>query len=108
MARVSFFRDDRGYPAVSTSEADAALANFLEEDAMGEERVAFLLDLVRSAQDAVSEVREHGNASVLVAKGGAVRIDHDYVGGPVELTSHEFVTILNDWDHFVRSRPGRS
>jgi hypothetical protein len=107
MARVSFYRDKHGYPEVSAAEPDAALASFLEEDAVGEERVAFLLRLVTSAQDGVSEVREYGNASVLVAKGGRVRIEHDYVGGPVELTSEEFATILKDWDRFVRSQPGR-
>jgi hypothetical protein len=107
MARVSFYRDKHGYPEASTAEPDVALASFLVEDAVGEERVAFLLDLLRRAQDGVSEVRENGNASVLVAKGGRVRIEHDYVGGPVELTSEEFATILTDWDHFVRSRAGR-
>jgi hypothetical protein len=107
MARVSFFLNERGSPRASTSEADAALASFLVEEAIGEERVAHLLDLVASAQEGGSEVREYGNASALVAKGGRVQIEHDYVGGPVELTSEEFATILKDWDHFVRSGPGR-
>jgi hypothetical protein len=105
MTRVSFFRDDRGNPRVTTAEGDAGLANFLEEEAVGEERVAFLLDLVRGARDAVSDVREGGNASVLVARGGRVRVEHDYVGGPVELSSDEFATILADWDQFVRNPP---
>lgn len=105
MTRVSFYHDERGNPRAATSEADAALASFLREEATGEERVAYLLNLLRRAESAAGEVRENGNASVLVAKEGLVRIDHDYIGETVELTSDEFATILNDWNNFVQTRP---